>query len=61
MATFQFHFSDVIEMNFAQICAFQCAKIKRCFEIIISRLTIFSFKIVKINIKENKCFECSFI
>ena len=47
-------------MNFAQICAFQSAKIKRCFEIIFYYFTILGFKNVK-KIKENKRFECSCI
>ena len=36
-------------MNSAQICAFQCAKIKRCFEIVFNHLTIFGLKNVKFN------------
>ena len=35
VATFQFHFSDwalmIMKWKFAQICAFQWAKVKRCF------------------------------
>ena len=34
-------------MNFAQICAFQSAKIKWCFEIIFYHFTIFGFKMKK--------------
>ena len=53
VSTFQFHFSDapittILKLNFVQICAFQSAKIKRCFEIIFYHFTIFGFKNVKI-------------
>ena len=37
-------------MNFAQICDFQSARIKRCFEIIFYHFTILGFKNVKKNI-----------
>ena len=48
-------------MNFAQICALQWTKIKRCFERIFYYFTILGVKSVKnLHFEENTRFRCSF-
>ena len=46
-------------MNFAQICAFLWAKVKRCFGRVFYHFTIFGFKDEKKLFEENKRFDCS--